>query len=367
MLKFSQACNDALEVALDKQITHPYSLHRKLYYTLKERYGLTSNYVVRVFPRVVGAIKAATKRGRKPKLFRPKSLPLDKDLFRLIEYPQGQFKVSVSTAHGRKRFKLTTGNYQAGMLTGQKPTSAIITYDKRKRAWYINITLSTPVETPKPRQGGKVVGIDLGIANIATTSTGMRFSGRRAMHIRRRFRAKRAALQTKGTKSAKRTLRRLSGREHRWMANLNHVISRRIVNSLQAGDVIVIEELTHIRERAKQRTTQRADFHSWAFREFQSFIEYKALERGIVVEYVDPHYTSQTCSRCGSQGSRSAHRFSCSCGLKAHADANAANNLRRAYVFAPSDGPSSTGPKATHVEAKGSISLEQLRLSAVAS
>ncbi|HIC96474.1 TPA: hypothetical protein EYP12_07620, partial [Candidatus Bipolaricaulota bacterium] len=145
MLKFSQACNDALEVALEKNIGHPYSLHRELYYSLKERYGLTANYVVRVFPRVIGAIKAAAKRGRRPKLFRPKSLPLDKDLFRLIEWQEGtepQFKVSVSTIKGRKKFALDIGNYQRGLLTGQKPTAATISYDRHKRAWYINININ---------------------------------------------------------------------------------------------------------------------------------------------------------------------------------------------------------------------------------
>lgn len=149
--QFSQACNDALKVALDNHITHPYKLHSKLYYTLRERYkALTANYIIRVFPRVIGAVKTAARTKRKPKLFRPKSLPLDKSLFRLIEY-LSQFKVSVSTVHGRKKLKLLIGNYQAGMLTGQKPTAATISYDNRKHAWYINIALSTPVETPKSR------------------------------------------------------------------------------------------------------------------------------------------------------------------------------------------------------------------------
>lgn len=348
MLQFSQACNDALVVALDKQITHPYKLHSKLYYTLRERYkDLTSNYVVRVFPRVVRVVKITAKRKRKPKLFRPKSLPLDKDLFRLIEY-LSQFKISVSTVQGRKKFKLLIGNYQAGMLIGQKPTAATISYDNQKHAWYINITLSIPVETPKPRPDGKVVGIDLGIINLATMSEGMRFSGKQARHIRQRFRAKRGSLQSQGTKSSKRVLKRLAKRESRWMIGLNHVISRRIVDSLEQGDTIVLENLTHIRERARQRRKQRADFHSWAFSQLQNFIEYKALEKGIAVEYINPAYTSQTCSRCGALGSRQGLSFSCVCGYRNHADYNASFNLSR-LGHASLDGLLSTSPRSNAV------------------
>jgi len=281
----------------------------------------------------------------------------------LIEY-RGQFKVSVSTVRGRKKFNLLIGNYQHGLLAGQKPTSATISYDKRKKAWYINIVLSTPVETPKPKPGGKVVGVDLGINNLATTSEGTKFSGKQARHIRQQFRAKRASLQSKGTKSSKRVLKRLAKRETRWMTSLNHVVSRRIVNRLDRGDTIVLEKLTYIRERARHYRKQRADFHSWAFGQLQSFIEYKSLERGIVVQYVDPHYTSQTCSRCSATGSRHALSFSCNCGYRNHSDYNAAFNLSR-LGHANLDGLLSTSPEATPVEAEGSF--EQLKPSAVAS
>jgi IS605 OrfB family transposase len=174
---------------------------------------------------------------------------------------------------------------------------------------------------------GKVVGVDLGIVNLATCSNGLRFSGKEAMHIRRRYQAKRAALQSNASKGAKALLRRLSGRECRWMTWLNHNISRRIVDSLQPGDTIVLEDLTHIRERTRVRKVQRYVHHSWAFRQLQQFIEYKALERGIAVVYIDPRGTSKTCSRCGAIGKRQGLSFSCECGYRNHADYNAAYNL----------------------------------------
>lgn len=113
------------------------------------------------------------------------------------------------------------------------------------------------------------------------------------------------------------------------MRDTNHVISRRIVDSLDPGDIIVMEDLTHIRERTKVRKRQRYIHNSWAFGQLQAFIEYKALERGIVVNYVDPRYSSQTCSRCGVLGHRNGSLFHCpSCGYRNHADYNAAYVLR---------------------------------------
>ncbi|MFQ5852629.1 MAG: RNA-guided endonuclease InsQ/TnpB family protein [Candidatus Binatia bacterium] len=349
--RYAQACNDALDVALEHHITNKITLHQRLYYVLKERYSLTANYVVRCFARVVSAIKSAKAQGRKPRRFRPTSLDLDKDLFRLIEIGDGEeFWISLSTVHGRCKIKLHIGNYQRGLLKGQKPTSATLSYNKRREQFYINIVLEKPMPAPNPTgRKGKIVGVDLGIVNLAATSTGMKFSGKEAMHVRRRFATKRANLQSKGTPSTKRVLKRLSGRESRWMRDLNHAISHKIVDNLKPGDVIVMENLTHIRERIKVRKKQRGLFHSWAFGQLQNFIKYKALERGIAVEYVDPRGTSKTCSRCGHRSSRNGHRFSCSaCGHRAHADFNAAHNLRRAFSsFAPADGLLSTSPKAT--------------------
>jgi len=76
-------------------------------------------------------------------------------------------------------------------------------------------------------------------------------------------------------------------------------VSREFANSLRDGDIVVMEKLTGIRNKAKHRKSQNGDFHSWAFRKLQSFIEYKALEKGIPVVYVNPKNTSKTCPRCG--------------------------------------------------------------------
>jgi putative transposase len=142
------------------------------------------------------------------------------------------------------------------------------------------------------------------------------------------------ALQAKGTKGAKRTLKRLSGKERRFMADLNHRIAKAIVNSCTPSDVIVMEDLRYIRERIRMARKQSLIQHSWAFGQLGKFIEYEATERGIKVVYVNPRHTSQRCPKCGNvnRNNRHGHFFRCiSCGFVGHADIVAATNIRQAY------------------------------------
>jgi len=114
-----------------------------------------------------------------------------------------------------------------------------------------------------------------------------------------------------------------------------------------------MEDLTHIRERTKVRKEQHYIHNSWPFAQLQSFIKYKALERGIVVQFVSPLYSSQTCSRCGALGHRQGLSFSCDCGYRNHADYNAAFNLSQGQ-HGLCNGLPSTSPKATPVMAVAS-------------
>jgi len=344
--RFTQACNNALFIAKENKIWNRYRLHHLCYYPLKEKYRLTANYVTRAIARV------CAKRKRRPKVFKACSLDLDKDLFRFIEKKES---ISLASVNGRLKLKLNIGNYQRALLKDQKPTSATLIHKKPKKEFYINFVLEKTVKTPFST---KPVGVDLGINNIATCSNGLRFSGEQAQHIRRHYQKIRASLQSKGTKGAKKLLIRLSGKERRWMASLNHIVSKRIIESLEQGEYIVMEKLTGIRERIKTGKIQRHTLNSWAFRQLQSFVEYKALELGIPAIYINPRNTSKVCSRCQKIGNRSGFAFSCSCGYRNHADFNASYNIAsRGHAFGV--GLSSTSPKVASAEAEGSP--EQLR------
>lgn len=316
---FASACNDVLKVSKENHTTNKVKLQHLCYHDIRQRHGLSANLAIRAIARVAEASKRKLHKVRE---FKPTSVSYDQ---RIFSYIADKEMVSLSTVKGRIKVHLILGNYQRHLLEGQKTTSAMVVYRRntRQRGFYINIVLSMPVPTLR---GTKPIGIDLGINNIATTSNGLIFSGKEAMHIRRHFADLRASLQAKGTKGAIRLLRRLSGKESRIIRHINHAISRRIVDSASPGNVLVMEDLKHIRETTKVRKGQRYIHNSWPFAQLQSFIEYKGLAKGIGSLFRNPAYSSQDCSRCGSRGRRDGHFFSCSCGYRNNADFNASYN-----------------------------------------
>lgn len=179
---------------------------------------------------------------------------------------------------------------------------------------------------------GPVMGVDVGENNLAAHSLGKVFGGEQLRDKRDRYLALRRRLQSNGSQSAKQKLRQVSGKEQRRVKHVNHETSKAIVcAAIEAGVAkITLEDLTHIRARIKAGKRMRGRLHRWAWRQLQTFVEYKAEAAGIAVEYVNPAYTSQTCSCCGSLGKRLKHRFVCDqCGLRAHSDLNASRNLAR--------------------------------------
>jgi len=340
--RFANCCNDILATSKQEKTTNRYRLHHLCYYIMKAKYSLPANLVCQAIARVAKAFK-----GKKPpKKFKPTSLDLDARTFAFIEKRE---EVSISTHDGRKHIKLAIGNFQRGLLKGQKPKAATLSYNRNKKVFYINIVLEKEVIVPS---SGNPVGVDMGLYNTATTSNGQKFSGKKVMHTRKRYAQLRQQLQAKGTKSAKRRLKLLSGKENRWMKDTDHRISKAIVENCKQGDMIVMEDLTHIRDRVKVARKQRQVIHSWSFGQLQQFIEYKANERGIPVIYIDPRYTSQRCSRCDEIGIRNKHKFWCPyCNHVNHADWNAAYNIRKASL-ALSDGLSSTSSDVGTEEAK---------------
>ncbi|MFE2328914.1 RNA-guided endonuclease InsQ/TnpB family protein [Streptomyces sp. NPDC059385] len=211
----------------------------------------------------------------------------------------------------------------------------------RDGAWFL-IAGCEVSATPVNRRPSGWIGVDLGVNNIVTTSDeGEAFAGEALNKYRRRQIRIRAELQARGTKSAKRKLRKSARREARHAANINHIISKRIVAEAErTGRGIGLEDLTGIRERVRLRKPQRAALHSWAFAQLTAFIQYKAERAGVPFVRVDPAYTSQMCSWCGhtEKANRATQQlFVCrSCGVVAHADHNAARNVeaRAKYVWA---------------------------------
>jgi len=200
----------------------------------------------------------------------------------------------------------------------------------RKNKMFLNIVVAKEVDANNDFcDNGKIVGVDFGINNIAVTSEKQFFKG--VNDRLNRFQKLRSSLQSKGTKSAKRHLKRLSGRQKRFMTDVNHCISKRIVGNLDKGDTIVLEILKGIRNKNRGKTMNRL-LSNWSFYQLNSFIKYKSVQRGIQIIEVSPRYTSKTCSRCREVYSeRPKHRgfFKClHCGYTSNADLNASFNIR---------------------------------------
>ncbi|WP_152487054.1 RNA-guided endonuclease InsQ/TnpB family protein [Nocardiopsis halotolerans] len=202
----------------------------------------------------------------------------------------------------------------------------------RDGVWFLAVTVEVP-DAPEIEPEG-FVGVDLGIANIATTSDGQVMAGRKLNRYRRRQLRLRQKLQAKGTRSAKRLLKKRRRKEARHAKDTNHRISKRIVAVAErTGRGISLEDLRGIRGRVRQRRPQRVTLHSWSFAQLGAFIVYKARRAGVPVVFVDPAHTSQTCADCNHVDRRNRvdqATFICrSCCVVAHADRNASRNIAR--------------------------------------
>ena len=325
---FRDACNYISEIAWKQKCFNPVALHHLTYRKVREKFKLPANLAIEARDRVAKSYKTD-----KSKLHEFKSLSMDLDdrLFS-IKQKEDKFLVSIATIKGRVKCELDIGDYQRQYLENAKPTYATLHY--RNKTFFLHIAIDKEVPEPK---GSNPVGVDVGIKHLLVASNGFKVKGGNIIRQRQHFRKLRQELQKKRTWSAYRKLKQLSGIEKRWVNTILHQITREFVNSLKEGDVVVMERLNGIRNRVKVRREQRWILHSWAFRKLQQYIEYKSLEKGIPVIYIDAKNTSITCPRCGyvdKRNRRSQSLFRCvKCGFQHNADMIGAFNLANRFHF----------------------------------
>jgi IS605 OrfB family transposase len=325
---FALACNQILAVAKRENCWNTTKLHHLVYQPVRAATGLKANHVCQAIRRVIGNAKAV----KQVHKFRPTSLSLDVRTFKYIEDDQ---TVGVSLKSGRVQLQLSIGGYQIALLRAQTLTSATLN-KTNKGEYYINFVVG--IDTPPTGKTPKVIGVDLGRRDIATTSTGQSWNGEKIQTVRDRYSKVRANVQSKRTRSSRRLTRRLSGRERRFQEWLNHNISKQLVQSAKSQNAaLAFEDLTNIRESLNQKPrskTERRRTNNWAFYQLRVFVGYKAAIAGVAVLFVPPAYTSQTCSRCGhihptkGMSYRNGKQFKCGhCGFEHDADVNAAMNI----------------------------------------
>jgi len=250
-------------------------------------------------------------------------------------------KVSLATPNGRVVCKYDLPENPEGTPHGRYLlndeydfSTSTVHYDSEADEFYLHAAMETTVDAAslEKAEDARVLGVDCNVNDhIAVTSTG-RFVGNanRLNHERREFEKRRGDLQQTGTRSAHLTFQRIGDRFGRWSEDYLHRCSKEIVAEAQRHGCthIAFEDLDRIRERI----SNGKKFQQWAFRALQEQVEYKAALAGIAVSKVEPSYTSQQCSKCGTtlDENRDGQDFAClNCGYTANADYNAAKNVAR--------------------------------------
>ena len=329
MERFNAACTDIAATAWAQQTFNAIKLQRLVYYDIRSRFGLSAQMTVRAIGKVADAYK---REHTHPPQFRPHGAMVYDD--RILSF-HGLDAASLLTLQGRQLVPFVMGGYQRDRLTAYNIRGqADLLYHKGTFYLAVVVTVPEPEST-----GADFLGVDLGIVNLATDSDGEDYSGAAVDHHRRIAAHRRRNLQRKGTKAAKRKLRKLSGKQRRFQRNTNHCISKHLVRKAKGtGRGIALENLTGIRQRTTVKRSQRARQANWAFYQLKSFIAYKALQAGVRVQTVDPRNTSRECQLCGhiAKANRpSQSRFLCvQCGFAAPADHNAAVNIRQRALVA---------------------------------
>lgn len=324
------ACEFVSKHAWQSKTFKQYDLYHLCYREVREKFALSAQMVVRCIAKVADAYKLDKDTRRK---FKPTgSIAYDN---RVLSWRMSESTISIWTMDGRLRIPFVCGDRQRELLNSRLGETDLVMFRDK---FFLSATCE--IEEPELQEVKSALGVDLGVTNIAVDSDGEVHAASHVNNVRHRHRRLRAKLQAKGTRSAKRKLKKLSGKERRFAKDTNHRISKQIVAKAQGTRrAVALEDLSGIRTRVTARRKQRATLHSWAFRQLRSFVEYKAKRIGVPVILVDPRNTSRTCPNCGhidKANRKSQSQFSCVvCGHAGLADEIAAINIGRRAVVNP--------------------------------
>lgn len=340
---YKKGLQHCVDVAWGMKIRNNIELHPFVYKEIRS-FGLPSQLAISCIKQACGFVKKA------------KSNPIINKVSIRYNSPRSfSFKnnvLSISTIEGRVKIPIKIPDYALKYFNDWDIKESLLT-KSFKGDYYFTFTFLRKNSECSNLQI-RVLGIDLGINNLAVTSDKQFFKSSKVKQIKRKFKFLRSKLQSKGTRSAKKLLKKISGREKRFMRGVNHKISKEIV-SVFDGNKIVMENLKGIRKVFRGRKMNYW-ISNWSFFQLQNFIQYKAERKGIEVVRVKPNYTSQICSKCGQLGSRSGSCFSCHCGFSLNADLNASQNL--ASPMLEQRQASITKPYIRTDEHEGSLAIE---------
>lgn len=337
----NKVANELSHYAHKHNTKRKYDLHHAQYHTHKGILG--SQAVVRTIAKVSDAyttqqalIKKGVLKGKRKTKAISKPIRFRDDAAQAFDRNNLSFNlnhqtVSIYSVRGRlKQVAFSCSQEQLEQLRSYRKGETDLILEKG--VFYLVAGLEVPEKPLKEVRD--YLGFDSGIVNIATTSDGDNWSGGAVTLRRTKNRSLRAQLQSKGTKSAKRLLKKRSKKESRFVKDVNHCISKQIVRVAEhTGRGIAHENLKGIRERARSQSKPlRTELNSWAFAQLFAYVAYKAKLAGVPVRIVEPAYSSQLCPECGTIGRENRKTqalFKCmSCDHTGNADVIAAQNIR---------------------------------------
>jgi putative transposase len=324
MEQCSALFNEYVDWAYQNKTYNKIKAHHELYSAFRSKFSeLPSAMIQLVRDCAMEAVKRSKFKNKKPR----------KKLYSAIRYDSRTMtlrgnQLTFSCIGPRQKVILEIPEYFKQYLNSWKFKGGTICY-KNSQFW---VHLNFQNDDPNPFENIEVLGIDRGLYNFLTFSNGEIINSKLIRKQQRKYLYNRKKLQAKGTRSAKRKLKKLSGKEKRFSRDFNHCISKYVV-SLPYG-IFAIENLKNIR---KQKFSKKLNkwLSSWTFGQFEQFLTYKAESLGKQVVKVDARYTSQKCSSCGiiNKDNRNKSKYKCSnCGYTNHADINAAINIKNNFI-----------------------------------
>ena len=318
------ACDAMSVIAWQAREFRRLPLQKRSYHQVKDAFQLGAHVRIRCIANVADAY---TLDRTVQRTFRPHGASACDDRNR--SWYTDQQAVSIWTLEGRQHISYRLGDHQRTLLVYRKGESDLVYHTG---AFYLLAVCDVP--EPDEQQMAGVLGVDLGIVNLATDSDGEAHTGAQGDRKRPWYARRRTALHAVGTTSATRRLRQVSGRPRRFQKDTSHRISKRLVaKAKRTKRAIGVEQLTHIRQRTRASGPEQGARHrTWAVAQVRQFISYTARRAGVPVAAVDPRNTSRTgsvCGHCEQANRRSQAEFWCVvCGHQAPADGNAAITIR---------------------------------------
>ncbi|AHI11190.1 RNA-guided endonuclease TnpB family protein [Lactobacillus helveticus] len=366
MCKYRDACNFISQYIFEHAFELKQSkLNKALYHDLRDKFELKSQMAQSAIKTVIARYKTVKTqlfqhpfrydtgkkdgkgRGIWAQIYRDltwlwqpinfKRPQLDLQRGRDWSYLSATNQLSLNTLNGRRKVDFVCKGFDQ-YLDQTKWKFGSLKMLQLRGKWYIHLSATTAIPEFEAEQAVHVVGIDRGLRFLAACydekGKSILFSGQKILRKRRKYKKLRAELQAKGTKSAKRRLKKIGQRENRWMSDVNHRLTKTLIDHYGSNTIYALEDLTDVRfATEKSPKDQRYEIASWAFYQFEQFLTYKANLNSSAVVKVPAKYTSQRCPKCGrihkDNRDHELHLYTCDkCGYKSNDDRLAAMNIQ---------------------------------------